>query len=102
MQKRAEFQDELESRIARMCRLSAEGYKSTPMERHRLEGFIQAGVFLGLTSNSDVQTLLDKVYLAVCGKHLKEAGAHVIEWEADSTSSSCKHYESPAYLRNPK
>jgi hypothetical protein len=100
MEKRAQYQEELESRIARMCRLSAEGYKSTPMERHRLEGFIQAGVFLGLTSNSDVQTLLDKVYLAVCGKPLKEAGAHVIEWEANS--NSYKHYEAPAYLRNPK
>lgn len=45
------FTDELVRRIERMCRASKEGYKASALERHRLEGFIEAGVFLGLTTN---------------------------------------------------
>ncbi len=95
---RSDFLTELESRIARLCRLSHEGFKSSPVDRHRLEGFIQAGVFLGLTTNTEAQALLERMYREITGKPFGEAVAGFVDWSGDA--NSYEHYEAPAYLRN--
>ena len=43
-----EFLHEVEKRLSKMFTASKEGYKAAPVERHRLEGFMQAGGFIGV------------------------------------------------------
>lgn len=73
MKSKIEFTEELQRQITRICRISKEGYKTSAVDRHRLEGFIHAGVFLGLTTNETAKALLEETYLSVIGEPLSQA-----------------------------
>jgi len=63
---------EIESRLGKLFRASKEGYKSPDSERHRLEGFINAGVFLGITSNQEVSAIMARVHQSVFGVSIEQ------------------------------
>ncbi|NKI16889.1 hypothetical protein HCU74_05575 [Spongiibacter sp. KMU-166] len=95
---RKHYMDELARRIERLCRASKEGYKSSAVERHRLEGFIQAGVFLGITSNTETKSLLENTYLTVFGKPLRDGeGASSAALGVEMLDYS--QYDSPSFMR---
>ncbi|WP_295874449.1 hypothetical protein [uncultured Zhongshania sp.] len=92
------FKEELSNRIERMCKASRDGYKTSPVERHRLEGFIQAGVFLGKISNQDARAMLEDIYFRVVGKSIAQAGeAESAAWPADMPDYS--HFDTPTFIR---
>ena len=92
------FTDELVRRIERMCRASKEGYKASALERHRLEGFIEAGVFLGLTTNKDAQGLLETTYEQVFGRPMSERGQPSSS-SFDVTVPDYSQYDTPSFVR---
>ena len=49
------FKNEVERRFTAMFKASKEGFKAPDIERQRLAGFIQTGVFLGLATNAEMQ-----------------------------------------------
>jgi len=44
------FLSEVTNRLSRQFHASKEGYRIADSERHRLEGFIQAGIFLQIAT----------------------------------------------------
>ena len=92
------FKLEVEGRLMRMFSVSKEGYKTPAIERHRLEGFMQAGVFLGLVNNAELAELMAKVHLMVFGMSMDERkAADTGSWKNDVIDY--QGYESPAYGR---
>ena len=66
------FIAEAERRLFTIFSASWEGYKSSADTRHHLEGFIQAGVFLGVVTNAEMRQLMEDVHYSVFGKTIKE------------------------------
>lgn len=98
MKSEKKFTDELQRQITRICRSSKEGYKTAAVDRHRLEGFIHAGVFLGLTTNQAAKALFDDTYLSITGNSLNQTnkrsgGAIMLELP------DYDKFDTPTYLR---
>lgn len=92
------FLSETQMRLNRMFSASKAGYKMPAMERHRLEGFMQAGVFLGLTSNEELTILMEQVHFSVFGMSINERKASKpTQWQDERMDYS--RYESPTYER---
>ncbi|WP_067519987.1 hypothetical protein [Endozoicomonas ascidiicola] len=62
-----QFITEVEQRLTRLLSASKQGYPPTPLERHRLEGFMEAGVFIGLTSADELIALKETVCQTIFG-----------------------------------
>ncbi|WGL15044.1 hypothetical protein PVT68_09650 [Microbulbifer bruguierae] len=92
------FLNEVERRLALLFKASQSGYPIPAIERHRLEGFMQAGIFLGLSSKADLAQLMERIHLEIFGKTLAERKqqppASWIFAEVDYSQ-----YESPSYVR---
>jgi len=58
---REHYIKEVEKRLNRIFTASKEGYKTPPTERHRLEGFMAAGVFMGLATNAELAKVMDEI-----------------------------------------
>ncbi len=93
-----DFLNEVEKRLSRHFSASKSGYKIPAIERHRLEGFIQAGVFMGLTTNVEMKGLMDSIHMSIFGKTIEEHKAlksiNMPEWEIDYSQ-----YEQPTFER---
>lgn len=92
------FLKEVEKRLTNMFSASKEGYKISVVERHRLEGFMQAGVFMKLTDNSELSKLMDSVHFAIFGKNLQQRQSESsFQWT--ETTVDYTQYEQPSYER---
>ncbi len=90
--------NEVEKRLSQMFSASKEGYKASSVERHRLEGFMRAGVFLGLVSNEEMASLMNACHLTVFAKTIEQRKAELASrWCEESIDYS--QYETPAYER---
>lgn len=99
MRSREEYLEEVETRLARMFRASKDGHKASPVERHRLEGFIQAGSFLGLASKVELQSLMERVHFDIFGKTIDERQSdQAVLWNSEAIDYT--QYEAPAYDRD--
>jgi len=93
-----EFLTEVEKRLSKMFTASKEGYKAAPIDRHRLEGFMQAGVFIGLVSNAELSELMEAVHLKVYGQTIAQRRAACsTSWQNEAIDYS--QYDQPAYMR---
>lgn len=100
MKDKEKYLHEVETRLARMFRASRDGHKAAPVERHRLEGFIQAGTFLGLATSDELKSLMDRVHLDIFGKTIEERQSEqTTSWVPENLDYS--QYEQPAYERSP-
>ncbi len=96
-----DFSNELKRRFTQMCLASKEGYKASPTERHRLEGFIQAGVYVGLIDNSSAKKTLETVYQDIFQEPMSTAAKpNASNWRLELRDYSL--YDTPAYLRAPE
>ncbi|AQA18354.1 hypothetical protein BST95_09030 [Halioglobus japonicus] len=98
MRDRTEYLDEVESRLRKLFKASKDGYKASPQQRHRLEGFIQAGTFIGIASGQEMETLMDMVHQEVFGMTIQERNNVTSEaWASETIDYS--EYEAPTYDR---
>jgi hypothetical protein len=89
---------EVEKRIKKMFTAAKEGYKAAPVERHRLEGFMQAGVYIDLVSNAELSELMESVQLNVYYQTIaKRRAASSTSWQNEAIDYS--QYDQPAYMR---
>jgi len=94
-----DFLNEVERRLSKMFYASKEGYKNSTVDKHRLEGFMQAGVFLGLVSNKELSVLMDAIHHSVFGISIKERrDSKSDSWKNDTIDYSV--YDQPTYERN--
>ena len=72
--------------------------KASPVEKHRCEGFMQAGVVLGAATNEELQERIEAIHLDVFGQTVKEREkARASGWKEDAVDYS--QYELSPTLR---
>ncbi|MCP3869860.1 MAG: hypothetical protein GY703_17560 [Gammaproteobacteria bacterium] len=78
-----------------------DGHVPPEILKHRSEGFMQAGVFLGIANNSELKKLMESVHLEVTGMTIKERTTKQKQrWKDLKTDYD--QYDSPAYKRRKK
>lgn len=94
------FLAETEKRLRHIFNASKEGYKASPVERNRLEGFMSAGVFLELTTNNELKELLDRIHFEVFGKTIEDRKAELqneARWREEAIDYTA--FDSPSFER---
>ncbi len=66
------YLSEVEKRLNQIFTASKEGYKTPPAERHRLEGFMAAGIFMGLASNAELAKVMNEIHVRLFGKTIEQ------------------------------
>jgi hypothetical protein len=66
-----DFITEVSDRLNKVFRASKEGYKIPSIERHRLEGFIQAGVFMKVATQAEMSKLLEDTHYSIFEKTIQ-------------------------------
>lgn len=91
---------EIEKRLFNMFSASKQGIKATTMEKHRLQGFMQAGVYLKIQSLEEQQALIESVHLKVHGKTIAQRSEELARRGIQTDSSiDYSYYDSPAQNR---
>ena len=97
---RERFAEEVRQRLLRLFNTTKQGLKVAEIDKHHCEGFIQAGVFMGLVSNAEMSRLMDDTHRAVFGKSIAERQADLSArglWQPHTVDYS--QYETPAIER---
>lgn len=95
------YLDEVYTRLRALFIANKNGYSTGPAERHRLEGFMQAGVFMGLTSNAELTQLMEAVHQEVFGRPMAERKARKpVGWRDEAFDYS--QFETPAFERHTR
>lgn len=95
---RTRFMAEVERQLKQHFRSSKEGFKTPQIDRHRLEGFMFAGVFLGLTTNSELNSIMNDLHMHVFGKSIEQRKSEMPNlWKGDEVNYGT--YDSPSYQR---
>ena len=95
---KAIFLKEVESKLARMFAASKEGYKIPLSEKHRCEGFMQAGIFMGLVAKQELANVMESIHLSVFGQTIVERQeGNSDTWIDEVIDYSI--YEQPAFER---
>ena len=95
---KSDYMAEIQNRLNKIFRASAEGYKVPDIDRHRLEGFMQAGVFLKIATPAEMTSLLEEVHYSVFGKTIQERKAEKSAGWSD-IEVDYGQFDSPTYLR---
>ena len=69
---KAKYLLEIEKRLSNYFSASRDGYKIPDCERHRLEGFMQGAVFMGLATNAELAELMEKVHFSIFEKSIAD------------------------------
>lgn len=89
---------EVSDRLNKMFRASKEGYKIPDIDRHRLEGFIHAGIFMKITTLGEMTNLMEQAHHTVYGKTIEERRSDKsISWP--DIEIDYDKYDSPTFLR---
>ncbi len=92
------YLSEIESRLLRHFFVSRDGYKAPASDRHRLEGFMQGAVFMGLASSEELSLLMAKAHFSVFGKSIAERrGENSALWQESTIDYD--RFDQPAYER---
>ena len=95
---RNEYVVEVTTKLTNLFKASKAGYKLPDIERHRLEGFIQAGVFLKLVTKIEMSGLMDSVHFSVFGKTIAERKTQKrVAWP--EITIDYDSYDSPTFER---
>ena len=89
---------EVTKRLTKLFRASKEGYKISDMDRHRLEGFIHAGIFMKIVTPVEMSELLEDVHYSIFGKTIQERKSEKSANWSDIEIDYDK-FDSPTYLR---
>jgi len=93
------FVTEVEKKVRKIFTAEKNGNVPTVEQTSQLQGFIQAGIFLGLVKLSEMQKLMESVHISVYGqtmekRKLEQPGS----WSARAIDYSI--YDSPTYTRS--
>ncbi len=68
MMDKSDYLAEISNQLNKMFRASKEGYKIPDIDRHRLEGFIHAGIFMKIATPAEMSKVLDEAHYSVFEK----------------------------------
>ena len=95
---REKYLKEVEKRLNRIFIASKEGYKVPSVERHRLEGFMSAGVYMGLVTNAELAKAMNENHVSVFGKTIQERKTELTgNWQEEAIDYS--YYDQPTFER---
>jgi hypothetical protein len=98
MMDKNDYLAEISNRLNKMFRASKEGYKVPDEDRHRLEGFIHAGIFMKVATPAEMSTLMEDVHYSIFGKTIRERKSEKSTNWPDIEINYDK-FDSPTYLR---
>ena len=93
-----DFLAEVNERLTKLFRASKEGYKIPNIDRHRLEGFMQAGIFMKIATPAEMSALMEDVHYSIFGKTMRERRSEKSTTWSDIEIDYDK-FDSPTYLR---
>jgi len=89
---------EIENRLTSHFSAIKDGYKVPGSERHRLEGFMQAAVFMGLANNIELAALMEKAHFSIFEKSIEERRSeNTTVWPYENIDY--EKYEQPTHER---
>jgi hypothetical protein len=92
------FIAEVTNRLTKLFRASKEGYKIAGSERHRLEGFIHAGIFMEVATTIEMSKLLENLHYSVFGKTIQgRKSEKAASWS--DFDINYDNFDSPTFLR---
>jgi len=92
------FIEEVEKKLKQMFESSRDGMVPPAKQRHRLEGFIEAGVFMGMARNEEIADLMEKVHYEVFNMSMQDHKMqHLFSWTDKKIDYS--PYDAPTYER---
>lgn len=95
---RETFLKEVERRFTQLFKVSKSGHPIPPAERHRLQGFMQAGVFMELCNRSELNEIMERTHLEIFRKTIEQRKVDApVSWIYQETDYS--FYDTPAYER---
>ena len=98
---KGKFINEVKHRIKTIFNSSKGGYRVLDVEKNRVEGFMQAGVFLGIISNGELYDLMQEVHMSVFDMSIEDRQKiNEIKWNDDQIDYG--GYEIPSFLRGGK
>ena len=89
---------EVNKRLTKLFKASKEGYKILDIDRHRLEGFLHAGVFMKIVTPAEMSALMENVHYSIFGKTIRERKSEKSTNWSDIEIDYDK-FDSPTYLR---
>ncbi len=98
---RESYINEVTKRLTRIFSASKEGHTPADIDRHRLEGFMQAGVVLGVMTSQEMFTLRDDIHIKIFGKSYEKRKAELAQ-KGLSEQIDYSRYDEPAYSRRGK
>jgi len=89
---------EVNKRLTKLFKAQTEGYKIPDIDRHRLEGFMHAGIFMKITTPAEMSELMEDIHYSVFGKTI---GERKLEKSANWSKIEIDYdkFDSPTYLR---
>jgi len=93
-----EYLTEVNKRLTKLFRASREGYKIPDIDRHRLEGFMQAGIFMEIATPAEMSKLLEEAHYSVFGKAIRDRKSELSTTWTDIEVDYDK-FDSPSFLR---
>ena len=98
MMDKSDYLAEINSQLNKIFRASREGYKIPDIDRHRLEGFMRAGIFMKITTPAEMSELLEDVHYAIFGKTIRERKSEKLATWSDY-EIDYGQFDQPTYLR---
>ena len=89
---------EVSDRLMRIFCAIKNGYKPLLIDKHRCEGFMQAGEFLGVSTNAELSELMEEIHQSVFGESIPQRRSRKMEkWQEEAIDY--EPYEDPTFLR---
>ena len=90
---------EIELRLKKIFMASRDGFKVSLSEKHRNEGFLQAGVFMGFISNEELYEKMNNIHVDVFGISIEEKiKEDKLKWKEGGVDYSL--YDIPVFIRD--
>ena len=93
-----EFIQEVSRQLSILYGVLKEGYEMPDQDRHRTEGFMRAGVFMGLVTNREMNDLVAQVHEDILGETIEERRKRK-EGTLGKERIDYGPYDVPAYVR---
>jgi len=92
------FIEELEKRFMEQFKASKKGNVPSLQDRYKLEGFVEAGIYLSLVRHAEVEELIERVHLLVFRMTRAEhKEKHAASWSQSNIDYSS--YDAPTFER---
>ncbi len=94
------FMSGFEKRLMSIYRQSLEGLTPSKQDRHQFEGYMDAGIEMGVVDKVSLQVFIDDKHYELFGQTIRERGEERKRKEGlNIESSTYESYDAPAWIR---